>query len=164
MIELEEFSIRVGEDTEFPALLTCTPNEDNNWMGFVHFDNDLYNWPTSFSGYNGGAATTIYKDWKYPREVAGGTYLMNLLEDWHKDIVAFIQRIRKDMAVRQEQLSRDDLATLRTIKSGYELNLAVRIKDMPEPTELLRIGYIERIGGVYHITPAGEAAIVAQER
>lgn len=98
-LSMEEFSVREGEGTPFAATLTCTPDEDCEgnleWIGRIHFDNDFYNWPHEIPNFDTGKLYIIYDDWKFPYPKTGGTYLMNLLVDWHQQIVALIGRVRE---------------------------------------------------------------------
>lgn len=93
----DEFTLRIGDGTPFAATLTCVPVEDDayvQWRGYIQFDDNTYNWPEFLSGYD-GATMTIYEPWCYPRDVAAGTYMANLLTRWHGDIVAFIERMKQ---------------------------------------------------------------------
>lgn len=91
----EEFSMRHGEGTPFAATLTCIPIGDEEtgslWRGYVKFDNQQLNWHSELPSYDGGTVV-LYTDWVYPQEKSGGTHLMNLLENWHGDIVDLFHR------------------------------------------------------------------------
>lgn len=100
MNKLEEFSWRVAEDTEFAATLTCIPFDEydecysNQWQGRIKFDNDAYNFPEEVGTYEDGKPFIMVNDWQYPGIKSGGTHLMNLLMNWHGQIVALFKRIR----------------------------------------------------------------------
>ena len=99
MDSLTEFSIRYAEDTPFAATLTCIPFDEQHecysseWFGRIKFDDNRYNWPNQIQTYE-GAEITMWDDWEYSRNVSSGTFLMNLLENWHGEIVALFERVK----------------------------------------------------------------------
>lgn len=97
-----------GEGTEFSAKLQGFYDEnENDWGGHVLFDDNTYNWPVSF---NADGVINMYEGWAFPGRKTSGTHLLNLLNHYHEEIVAFIQRMRQQgidsIAVQQLE---DDL-------------------------------------------------------
>lgn len=92
-VELPAFEpifIKIGEG-EFSATMAAIPdNEECDWGGYIKFDNDEYNWPVSFHG----DKVDMYEAWFYGARKSSGTHLLNLLDSWHGEIVAFIQRMK----------------------------------------------------------------------
>lgn len=94
---LEEFFVRIGEDSPYAATLRCIPietDDDLQWQGIMEFDDNALNFPTEFPDYDGKRTFTIYDHWVYPREVASGAYMMSLLDGWWKDITALFERVK----------------------------------------------------------------------
>ncbi len=97
--QFKEIEWTTGEGTEFSAKLKgFYDEEDNDWGGYVLFDDNAYNWPVSF---NADDVISMYEGWAFPGRKTSGTYLLNLLHHYHEEIVAFIQRMR--------QQSRDEI-------------------------------------------------------
>lgn len=97
MIEMQEFSIRIGEGGQYAATLTCLPMESDQdlvWQGSIKFDNDILNFPVIFPHYDGIGSSTMYNEWVYHRQTSGGTHLMNLLEGWWEDVTALFERVK----------------------------------------------------------------------
>lgn len=102
--DFKEIEWLAGENTEFSAKLTCWfDEEDCDWGGRVLFDNNEFNWPVSF---NADDEINMYEGWPFPGRKTSGTHLLNLLNHYHEEIVAFIKRMRQQGAneVVQQQL------------------------------------------------------------
>lgn len=99
MDTLEEFQERIGDGTPYAATLTCTPGDDDipyqtlEWMGFITFDDNSYNWPYEMPQYE-GSPKTWYHDWTHPDRPPTGSYCMENLKKWHGEIVALFERVR----------------------------------------------------------------------
>lgn len=98
-----EQSWRAGDGTPFAATLTIVPLDDDGdleWRGYIEFDDKSLNFPQELEDANGNVLV-FYNYWVYPHQKSGGTYLMNLLMGWHREIVALFGRVR----AMQEMLS-----------------------------------------------------------
>lgn len=104
MSDMEKFTVREGEGTEFAATLVITPIEDEEgiqWRGQILFDDDAFNWESQFPDYEGPVDVRMLQAWDFPNLKSSGTLMMNLLRGWHGEIVRLFQRVRAPKAVAE---------------------------------------------------------------